>query len=52
MTPAETLWVEVREQPCEWCAVWIGPHRHLLNEDGTLGVVVTAIPDPHNPEER
>lgn len=30
-------WIRSNEEPCEWCAVWIGPHEHSVREDGTLG---------------
>ncbi len=39
-------WIRSNEEPCEWCAVWIGPHEHSVREDGTLGNVVRAIIAP------
>lgn len=33
----------VRQSSCDLCAVWIGPHAHLLREDGTVGVVVVPL---------
>lgn len=35
--------LDVTEAPCEHCAVWIGPHRHWLREDGSLGLVVQSL---------
>ena len=29
-------WIDIRYEPCPWCAVWIGPHRHRL------GIIVEA----------
>lgn len=37
-------WHYCLEEPCEWLAIWIGPHRHLLLEDGTVGVMVERLP--------
>src|ERR1035441_9500450 len=30
-------------EPCEWLAIWIGPHRHLLKDDGRIGIVVERL---------
>lgn len=38
------VWEVVRAEPCPHCAVWIGPHRHLLRDDGSVGVIVEPIP--------
>jgi hypothetical protein len=35
---------------CQWLAVWPGPHRHLLRDDGTPGIVVERV--PHHPATR
>jgi hypothetical protein len=37
-------WHYCLTEPCEWLAVWTGPHRHLLKEDGTVGIVVERVP--------
>ncbi len=29
---------------CPWLAIDIGPHRHLLRDDGTMGIVVERLP--------
>jgi hypothetical protein len=39
-------WVEVHDEPCPWCAMWVGAHRHSVMPDGTLGIVM----EPINPE--
>jgi hypothetical protein len=36
-------WYYCLTEPCEWLAIWIGPHRHLLRDDGSLGIVVERI---------
>lgn len=41
--------VEVLIEPCPYCAVWIGPHRHWLREDGSLGLIVE---EPRTGRER
>jgi hypothetical protein len=33
-------WHYCLAEPCEWLAIWIGPHRHLLKDDGRIGIVV------------
>jgi hypothetical protein len=38
-----SVWVWCVTEPCPYCAVWTGPHRHLLRSDGTLGNVVEAV---------
>lgn len=40
----ELRWLYCLED-CEWLACWIGPHRHLLREDGTMGVVLERLPE-------
>lgn len=37
------LWIDFVDPPCEWCAVWIGPHRHLVADDGNVGAIITSI---------
>jgi hypothetical protein len=36
-------WHYCLTEPCEWLAFWIGPHRHLLKDDGTAGIVVERL---------
>jgi hypothetical protein len=36
-------WLYCLEE-CEWMAIWIGPHRHMLRDDGSMGIVVQRIP--------
>ena len=33
-------WYYCVAEPCEWLAIWIGPHRHLRKDDGSVGVIV------------
>ena len=33
---AERTWVTISREPCPYCEVWIGPHRHAFAEDGVL----------------
>jgi hypothetical protein len=40
-------WIEVHDEPCPWCEVWTGAHRHSVMPDGTLGIVMDKIrPNP------
>jgi hypothetical protein len=41
--PASLRWHYCLAEPCEWLAIWIGPHRHLLKGDGTIGIVVERV---------
>ena len=36
--------IEFRHPPCPYCVVWIGPHRHWLTKNGSIGLLVTEIP--------
>jgi hypothetical protein len=36
-------WIRIEHGPCEWCAIWLGPHEHSLRDDGTLGNLVRPI---------
>ena len=36
-------WHYCLAEPCEWLAIWIGPHRHLLKDDGRIGIVVERL---------
>lgn len=36
-------WLYCLEE-CQWLAFWIGPHRHLLRGDGTMGVLLERLP--------
>ncbi len=36
-------WYYCLTEPCEWLAIWIGPHRHLLKDDGRVGIVVERL---------
>jgi len=36
-------------EECPWLAVQIGPHRHLLRDDGTVGVILERLPSSGYP---
>src|ERR1035441_10558039 len=36
-------WHYCLAEPCEWLAIWIGPHRHLLKDDGRIGIMVERL---------
>jgi hypothetical protein len=42
-TVSDPRWHYCLAEPCEWLAVWIGPHRHLLKDDGSIGIVVERV---------
>jgi hypothetical protein len=37
-------WLVVLSEPCDYCAIWIGPHRHMLRSDGALGIILERLP--------
>jgi hypothetical protein len=36
-------WHYCLDEPREWLAIWIGPHRHLLKDDGSIGIMVERL---------
>jgi hypothetical protein len=40
---SDPRWHYCLTEPCEWLAMWIGPHRHLLKDDGRIGTVVERV---------
>jgi len=40
---AELRWHYCLTEPCEWLAIWIGPHRHLLTDGHKIGIVVERV---------
>lgn len=38
--------IDVWRPPCDYCAVWVGPHRHYLRRDGTVGTLVEELGEP------